>query len=112
MEKQDRLKNNHVRFSLNEFEKLDQFIESLNYHNLSTIDEGYLEANVYVISRPNCTIRPRFDLCVYKLQDDWYIVSFKIGMIQAYSVNFLCDQLDAVHTLLKLSISEEGIRIF
>lgn len=75
IEKQRKLSESHIRFNLDEFEKLDQFVESLG-HNFKTKDEAYLTANLFIILNP-VKSRKKLDLCVYKLQDDWYIVSFE-----------------------------------
>lgn len=109
-EKQRKLSESHIRFSLDEFEKLDQFVESLG-HNFKTKDEGYLASNLFIILNP-VKAKSKLDLCVYKLEDDWYIVSFETSNQRSpYSINFLCDQLDAVHELIKISTSTGDIKV-
>lgn len=110
IEKQRKLSESHIRFNLDEFEKLDQFVESLG-HNFKTKDEGYLTANLFIILN-TIKNRSKLDLCVYKLQDDWYIASFETSdQRSSYSVNFLCDQLDALHELIKISTSTGDIKV-
>lgn len=110
IEKQRKLSESHIRFNLDEFEKLNQFVESLG-HNFKTKDEAYLTSNLFIILNP-VKSRSKLDLCVYKLQDDWYIVSFETSnQRSSYSINFLCDQLDAVHELIKISTSTGDIKV-
>jgi hypothetical protein len=114
-EKKAKLDSVQETFDENEIIKVQAFINSLNNLSLEFYVEDfsltgrfYLEHNLIVVKH----YMSMYDLCIYKLRDDWFIVSFEVASLQSpYSVNFLCDQLDAVEQLIKLSTDDDKIEI-
>ena len=114
-EKGAKLDSVQETFDENEIIKVQAFINSLNNLSLefyvedfSLTGQFYLEHNLIVVKH----YMSMYDLCIYKLRDDWFIVSFEVASLQSpYSVNFLCDQLDAVEQLIKLSTDDDKIEI-
>ncbi len=92
-----------VDWSDDEIKSLNKFIKTLG-----NFDTATKENNVFIIKGDD------INLSIYKLPDEWYIVSFENAKSKSHlksSLDYLCDQLDSLRTLIKMSAQNNKIEI-